>query len=387
MESDREPFGRGPVHHLDGLLFERLARAHPHWQAAIAFLVAWPPLVALAGLQSMAGGGDLPRAVLLDFLAGARYAISVPLLVVAESVYIPRLCRIHREFQTGGFVAEPDRERFERLGGTVGNLLGSFWMELAVVALAYGLTFGLADTPRWLARTRWEITLVEGYRQRSFAGWWLLLVSHPLFLVLALRSVLRLCAWTWMLWRISTLQLRLIPVHPDLAGGLRFVTTSVYALLPLALALGVLMAARATEGVMLYGLSPWTFRVHIFAAPIVAILVCAGPLLVFERQLWRLKVQGLYKYGVLATRVARRFEARWLTSGTRMVDNALSAPDFSATTDLFSIVSNARQSRLVLLDSSAVLPLVATVLIPFGPLLISVVPIDQILSFVWRIVV
>ncbi len=388
IEYDSTPFGQGPVQHLDWLLtLRRLARASVLRCAAVAFLLSWPPLVLLAAGQGLATGGEPHEALLLDFLATARYAIAVPLFVIAESIYVPQLCRIYREFADGGFVADEDHERFAELGIGTGHVLGSLWMEVALVALAYGITFGARDVYDVTAISSWAEPVRDGLRQKSWAGWWRLFVSHPLFLVLLLRSLVRLCAWTWVLWRISRMHLRLVPAHADLVGGLLFVTTSVYALLPLAFTFGVLMAARATEGVIVDGLSPLTFQQRIIATPVVALVAFAGPLLVFEPHLWQLKAQGLFDYGVLATRVGRCFEARWLTGGTQVTESALEAPDFSATTDLFSIVSNVRQSRLILIDWTVVVQLVVTVLLPFIPLLFALVSVRDVLTFVWKAVV
>ncbi len=49
---------------------------------------------------------------------------------------------------------------------------------------------------------------------------------NPLFLLLVLQSVARLCAWTRMLWGIARLDLRLVAPHADHFGGLGFVMTS-----------------------------------------------------------------------------------------------------------------------------------------------------------------
>lgn len=382
---EAEPYGCGPVRHLDRLLsFRRFERASAVRCAATAFLISWPPLVATAAWQGLAMGRAPHEALLLDFVATSRYAIAVPLLVIAEWVYVPRLCHIHREFADGGFVAEGDRARFAAMAGRVRWIFGSIWIEVVLVGLAYAITFGVPDVYYGTAISNWAAPAIDGRPQTSLAGWWRMLVSHPLFLVLLLRSLARMCAWTVVLWRISRMDLHVIPAHPDLLGGLRFVTTAVYALMPMAFTFGVLMAARAAQGVIVDGQSPWAFRNLMIATPIVAVIVFAAPLLVFQRQLWHLKVHGLFDYGTLATRIGRRFETRWLSEGTPVTEQALEAPDFSATTDSFSIMANARESRLFMLDWSVIVPLVVTTLLPFAPVLLTRVRFEEVLMFVWK---
>src|SRR5262245_12164459 len=74
IEYDSTPFGQGPVRHLDRLLTLRPARRASVFRcAAVAFLLSWPPLVGMAAWQGLALGGQPHEALLLDFLASARY--------------------------------------------------------------------------------------------------------------------------------------------------------------------------------------------------------------------------------------------------------------------------------------------------------------------------
>ncbi len=382
---DWHPFGQGPARDLDRLLgLGRTGRARVPRSAVVAFLVSWPPLFMLAASEGHAFGAASQAPLVLDFVATARYALAVPLLVVAEATSVPRLCRIYRHFSESGIVADDDRARFEALGAATGRVLRSVWLELALVAVAYGITFGVHDAQYRTLRLGWDAGIIDGRTQRTPAGWWRMLVSHPLFLLLVLQSAARLCAWTRTLWGIARMELRLVASHADRVGGLGFVMTSVYAFLPLAFTFGVLLAARAAEGVIVQGASPWNFRHQMVAAPVVAVVIFGGPLMVFQRQLRRTKLQGTFDYGLLATRVARRFESQWLGGSRALGEDAFDTRDLSATSNLSGVVANVRQSRTIPLDSSVLVPLVVVVLLPFAPLVLAVVPIDRILEFVGK---
>ena len=260
-------------------------------------------------------------------------------------------------------------------------------MELALIALVYALTFEHGNMHvRGGAHSSWAAPLLDGERQRSLAGWWRVFVSHPLFLILVLRTLVRLARGRAWCGESARMNLRLIPAHADLVGGLRFVTTSVYAFLPLA------FIYRRVHGVACR-------RGHTSSK------ACRHPISNIDHRnadcsrraagrtaaalseaAVALKVKGLFDYGVLATRVGRRFEARWLPKGSEMTEAVLEAPDFSATTDLFSIVANVRESRLFLVDLKVVVPLVVMVMLPFVPLLFALLPLDDILTFIQRAV-
>jgi hypothetical protein len=74
---------------------------------------------------------------------------------------------------------------------------------------------------------------------------------------------------------------------------------------------------------------------------------------------------------------------RWLRPSWRLGrvgGDALEAPDFSATTDLYSIVANVYQLRLVPVEVRSLLILLSATLLPFVPVLLMAVPLDTLLQ-------
>jgi len=376
------PFSDGPVPHLDRVLsWPRAAHMHAARGAFAAFLLSWPPLVMLATAQ-----GGLPS-LLADPITTARYALAVPLLILAETHYVPRLSQTLRHFADGGFVEQSDLPRFDALADSINRSLSSVWLELVVVIMAFGVSFGIVTLPGGIVdHGAWSRAVVGGHEQPSAAWWWRAGVSHPLFLVLGGRTLIRVALWSFALRALAKMKLRLVASHADLMGGLRFVTTSIFSFLPLAFITGMLVAARVAQGVLVEHHALWQFRYQVLAVIVFVCVVFAGPLMVFEKQLWRLRIEGLFTYGVLATRVGRRFETRWLPRGHEMTEDVLEQPDFSALIDLSGVVSNVRDSRLSMIDLPTITPLVATALVPFVPLVFTVVPFDQILDFVAKTV-
>ena len=70
--------------------------------------------------------------------------------------------------------------------------------------------------------TAQEITTWRGTAEGGLtaAGWWYALVSLPMFRFLLWRWLWRVFIWAALLWQTSKIQLRLLPTHPDQAGGL-----------------------------------------------------------------------------------------------------------------------------------------------------------------------
>ena len=77
-----------------------------------------------------------------------------------------------------------------------------------------------------------------------------------LLFLLLLGWFWRVGLWARFLWLMSRLELKLVPSHPDGAGGLGFLSTSLEAFLPLAFGFGVLGAGPVLNFVVHRGASP-----------------------------------------------------------------------------------------------------------------------------------
>jgi hypothetical protein len=112
-----------------------------------------------------------------------------------------------------------------------------------------------------------------------------------------------------------------------------------------------------------------------------------GPLLVFVFKLHRRKVSGVFSYGELAGGVGRQFEQKWLANYDKFASGALEASDFSATTDLYQVVTNVHEMKLVPFEIKAVIILVIVTLLPFVPVVLLFVPLKQVMDEILKLLV
>lgn len=258
------------------------------------------------------------------------------------------------------------------------RLLNSTAAEIAVFALAYlvALLSVVSYAPDRIPVWHKSADVVPGY---SAAGWWHLLVSLPLLLVLIFGWFWRLVLWARLLLRISRLDLRLMASHPDHAAGLGFVGHSLSAFSIVALALATIAAGRSAHIVLLGGALPTPNLLFNAGFLVFLMALFVAPLLVFTPTLLRVWQRGTMQYGTLAVCVGEEFESKWLNRGN--IDRgALEKPDFSATTDLYSVVSNVYAIRLVPVDLKNLIALAVALLIPFVPVLLLAIPINTILQ-------
>ena len=88
----------------------------------------------------------------------------------------------------------------------------------------------------------WYATVVDGVLQLSPAGYWYTFVSIPIYQFIFLRWYFRLFIWFRFLWQVSRLDLRLIPTHPDRAGGLGILGNTALMFAPILTAQGAVLS-------------------------------------------------------------------------------------------------------------------------------------------------
>jgi hypothetical protein len=377
--SDNEIFDGGPPLRLEKSLgFIKPNERRSVQRAVVVVLIVWAPLFIISAIESLALGENRLGSLIGDLTVIARYLIAAPLFILAEEFTIFRIGHIARHFIHAGIITARDRPRFDEIIANSRRLLNSASVELLVVILAYltiivlTQTFPTQDIPPWHKASGDP----SGY---SWAGWWHALVSVPVALVLLLGWLWRIFIWGLFLFRVSRLDLHLVAAHPDLVGGLQFVGLSVRAFLVLAFAISTTVAGGVAQRVLYTGASFFSFTYVIIAVVIISLLLFVAPLLVFGGNLVEARRRGILHYGGLAEAVGRQLERKWLDDRKNVDEGALDVQHFSATTDLYQVVSNVYQMKPFPIATQDLIALIVVTLLPFLPALLFEIPLNEIL--------
>ncbi len=356
-----------------------LGERHVLRRAGLAILAGWAPLAVLAVLQDGSLHGERLASLLSDIAVHARSLIAAPLLILADVVSANQLGAIALHFGDSHLLPEYERPRFEAALASTRDLLDSRKAEIVVLLLAYGsvailmTSIGTDQLPLWQRAS-------GGAGGLSPAGWWHAVVSVPLLLLLLFGWLWKLCLWTRFLRLMSRLDLCLVPAHPDRMAGLKFVGYSVYGFLHVALALATIVAGRAAAELVRRGAPTTTDMLELGAILCVIVALFAAPPFVFAGVLLREWRRGVFEYGAWASKFGRQFERKWFNTAEVEPEEAFKAPDFSSGADLYQIVSNVYAMRFVPIDLIGIASLVVTVLLPFVPVVLMTVPIENILA-------
>jgi hypothetical protein len=374
---------------LGGPLFQLLRRAHltddalmlVRQRIIVISLLAWLPLLVLSALDGQALGGRATVPFLLDVDVHVRFLLALPLLIVAELVVHQRMRFVVKQFLERQVIPESAMTRFEAAIGSAFRLRNSVLAEVLLIALVYGV--GVLIVWRQygaLAAATWYATPGVGGSTLSLAGVWYGYVSLPLFQFLLLRWYFRLGIWARFLWQVSRIELRLVPTHPDRVGGLGFLSNTVYAFVPLAVAHGALLAGMIANRIFYLGATLLDFKVEIAVTVIFLVCVVLGPLFVFAPQLAQAKRTGNREYGTLAQRYVREFDAKWLRGGTSAEEPLVGSADIQSLADLANSFEVVRTMRLAPLTKEALLQLAAATLAPLAPLALTMMSLEDLLK-------
>ena len=374
---------------LGGPLFQLLLRAHLSDDAltlqrrriVVISLVAWVPLLLLAaaGGQLLGGGAAMP--FLLDVEVHVKFLVVMPLLIAAELVVHQRMRSLGKVFRDRDLVPASAVARFEATIASAYRLRNSVLAEVLLIVFVY--VVGILIVWRHyvaLDTSTWYATAAADGSRLSPAGMWYGFVSLPIFQFLLLRWYFRLFIWTRLLWQVSRIELRLIPTHPDRAGGLGFFSTMVYAFMPLLMAHGALLAGQLANRIFYMHAALPQFRLEILLLVLFLLLLILSPLAVFAPQLAEAKRTGLREYGTLAQRYVREFDTKWVRGGAPADEPVLGSGDIQSLADLGNSFEVVRSMRVVPVTRDAMLQLTVATLVPIAPLLLTMMPLDELLK-------
>ena len=126
------------------------------------------------------------------------------------------------------------------------------------------------------------------------------------------------------------------------------------------------------------------FKFEILALFLLLLAMAVGPLLVFWPVLAQCRRLGVREYGMLASRYVAEFDAKWLRAKARDQSELLGSGDIQSLADLgnsFSVIPSIRPFPF---DRSTVVTLVVLMALPFLPLLLTVIPFEELVDRLLR---
>lgn len=370
----------GPLYNF--YLRTRLARAPidlVRRRILALWLVCWiPPL--LLSLFSGTALGRVKVPFLLDIGANVRFLCAMPLLIAAELVAQRRIPGIVRQFFDRRIIASTERARFEEVVTSIMRFRNSAFIEVLLVLFAFAGFWMWQEYPT-LGGSTWYAAATNGKMHFTAAGYWYVLFSLPLLRFILFRWYFRLALWYWFLWRIQRFPLHLNFLHPDLAGGLGFLSGSTIALAPVLVAQTMIAAGIIADEIRYAGMALPSFKMEIAAIVIFLLLLVFAPLCFFMAQLVQAGRKAKRKYGTLASRYVDDFWNKWIARhGAGSEKQVLGTSDIQTLADLANAYTVVNKMRVVPFGKETVIRAAVLICLPLLPLTLTMIPLDQVLD-------
>jgi hypothetical protein len=376
----------GPLYQL--LLRSRLVRpplGKLGWRIGVITALAWLPLVPLTILGGrLAGGAPIP--FLYDFEVQARLLFSLPLLILAETAVYVRMRALTAQFVERQIITENVRPAFNMAISSAMRLRDSLAPEIAILLLVVLAGPSIWQTSLALHSNTWHATSTGSGAGLSLAGRWYAFVSVPVFQFILLRWYYRIFIWCRFLFQVSRLDLNLVPTHPDRSCGLGFLGTVASAFAPLLIAHSALVAGFIANRILYEGAKLPNYKFEISGLTVLLLIIVLGPLCVFTPGLNRARVAGLRTYGRLASDYVVSFAGKWTRGAMPAGEPLVGSADIQSLADLDSSFAIVREMRLAPFGRETVLRLILYIVLPFGPLVLTMFSLEELIKRLINIV-
>ena len=339
-----------------------------------AIAVGWVPLVLM---RILFNHGDLINA-LKDYTVNSRMLVAVPVLLLAQPFMESRFRMVVEHIRVAHLLEGADLARLNEIIATLTSLRDSVLPELIILLLIAVHTIAsykgqVVDAP-WLAQR------IGADLRLTPEGWYAVLVSATIF-----QFLLGLNLWKWLLWtffafRLSRLDLKLIPSHPDEHGGIGFLGLTPAAFGPIAFAAAIVIGASFRHRILYDGAHLVSFKWPGVLFAVIIALIALGPLFFFCPRLIALRRKGILQYAIIGQMQSRDFHNKWVLHAHEHEAELIDAPEVSTLCDYNSVFSNVARLRPFPADKDAFTALAISVLVPALPTVLAEIPFAEVVK-------
>lgn len=351
----------------------------------IICLLAWLPLLLLTMFSGTAFSGvQVP--FIFDIDVHTRLLGSLSLLVFAEVITHRQINTVVQQFTHRDLILVEDRPKFNDIITSTMRLRNSFVVEILLIIFVY--TVGHWISIRYIAlnASTWYASRLNTSITVTPAGYWYAYISLPLFQFILVRWYFRVAIWYRFLWQVSKLRLQLNSLHPDRAGGLGFLTNSIYAFEPLLLAHTILFSGMILNRMMNAGATLHEFQTEIIGVIVLLLFIPLIPTLFFIRTLTRTKRSGTLEYGTVANRYVNNFRKKWIDTDLKNNEAMLGTSDIQSLADLSNSFEVSNQMRVTPFNQRVIFTLIIVTALPLAPLILTIIPFEKIILNVIKVI-
>jgi hypothetical protein len=299
-------------------------------------------------------------------------------LLIGELQMDLRFRAVFSHIRKASLLEPADLAYMDNVIRTLVRLRDSLLPELGILVLLIVHTAatykGLVDATAWLAHG------VGGDLHLTTAGWYVVLVSAPIFQLLVGLGLWKWALRTFFTFKLSRRNMKLVATHPDKHGGLGFLGLTASAFALVAFAAAVVIGATWRQEILYDGARFTDFKLPAIALVVIIALVALGPLAFFVPRLAALRRKGILEHGALGQMQSKAFHEKCIVQLAGRETQFLQASDSSTLADFGVSYERIGQLKPFPADRGALVTLAMAVATPALPVILTQMPLIVILE-------
>jgi hypothetical protein len=270
--------------------------------------------------------------------------------------------------------------RFNNIIASSIRLRNSIVAEVLIILLVLTLGHWIWKENAVLNLATWFAMPSDNKLHITLAGYWYIFISLPILQFIMLRWYFRLLVWYRFLWLVARLPLNLNSLHPDRKGGLGFLARSATAFWPVLMAHTILLSGLIANRIWYAGATFLQFKMEMISIITFLFLLVLAPLFFFLPHQTKAKHSGTQEYGIVASRYVNDFRKKWFHDGTHGGEALLGSSDIQSLADLSNSFEVTRKMHALPFGRETILQLVFLTILPLLPLILTMVPVEEIIK-------
>ncbi len=344
--------------------------------------LAWLPLLIFSLIDSTAYNPAIEVPLLFDFVLYVRVFLVIPLVFIAERIFNSTMYGSLNHFVESGIIADNNVDEYKSTLKIFGKYKDSGIIDLLVLVLAYSIVI-LVLSNIWKSYgesgslTSWQYSKdVQG--QISLGGYWYAFITIPIYIFFFARLLWKFLLWSFVLYKISKINLNLFPTDPDRSGGLGFLGQNQLYFALLGFIQTSIFSAEIASKILYAGTVITDYKSFIIGILALFTLIIICPMMFFTNKLIKTKLNGILEYSVTSHMYVSAFHDKWIDGKNSENENLLGSADIQSLADLSGSYDIVKSMIPLPIDLRKVISLILLVTIPFSPLILFVIPLDQL---------
>jgi hypothetical protein len=345
-------------------------------------LFTWLPIVIWAALESRLLDRAIGEPLLVHYGVHVRCLVAIPLLILAEGMALRIVRTIVSQFLENGLIIDSQRDRFIQIIKDITQLRDKAFPWMIVFALTLLWLIGVPDSLH-AHELSWA-TLDSGL---GFGGWWFLYIVRPIFTILLLGWLWRIGLLFILFYRISKLNLALVPAHPDAMGGLGFLEKPPKAFVLVTLAMSAVLASRWIHDSLYHQIALDTLKLPLLSFAILWGLIVLAPLYVFSAKMISTRKKAMRQYSALLAEHGRLVHRKWILGQKVGEQVILDSPELGPSADIETIYAAVKNMRKFPIGKSCIMPILVPIVLPMVIVASTQIPFMKILTTLFKALV